>query len=368
MNRFLQRGASGGPPAAVHGGPDATGAARHDFSTNGNACGPCPQALDALARADAARYPDPAYTALRDRLADFHGVAPSRIHVAASASEFIFRITAAVARHGGRSVNLPTHAYGDYARAARAWGLTSVREGEAPSLVWRCDPSSPLGQPVAGLAGFVEALHEEATCVLDLAYEPLRLDGSLELATAQRDHVWQLWTPNKALGLTGVRAAYAIAPLDAGPLAETVEEMAASWPVGAHGVALLEAWSRRPAQEWLAASRETLREWRHRQRLLCEALGWRVQPSAANFFCVVLPGDAEPRLSAAWREHGVKLRDAASFGLDGQWRLSVLPPASQDALRAAVEGARESVAAGRAATSRVPLPAAAPASCCPPLS
>ena len=41
------------------------------------------------------------YTALRERLARFHGVDPARIVVAASASEFIGRITAAVAQQGG---------------------------------------------------------------------------------------------------------------------------------------------------------------------------------------------------------------------------------------------------------------------------
>ncbi|MGL6203454.1 MAG: aminotransferase class I/II-fold pyridoxal phosphate-dependent enzyme, partial [Giesbergeria sp.] len=58
----------------VHGGTDALGAALHDFSTNSNACGPCPAALAAVQQADATRYPDPAYTDLRAQLAAFHGV------------------------------------------------------------------------------------------------------------------------------------------------------------------------------------------------------------------------------------------------------------------------------------------------------
>ena len=38
------------------------------------------------------------------------------------------------------------------------------------------------------------------------------------LDAARRDRVWQLWTPNKALGLTGVRAAYAITPRGIGAM------------------------------------------------------------------------------------------------------------------------------------------------------
>ncbi len=78
--------------------------------------------------------------------------------------------------------------------------------------------------------------------VLDLAYAPLRLSGTSPWSAAQRDQAWQLWTPNKALGLTGVRAAYAIAPLGAEAAAQQVQQLCPSWPVGAHGVALLQAW------------------------------------------------------------------------------------------------------------------------------
>ncbi|TAL64549.1 MAG: aminotransferase class I/II-fold pyridoxal phosphate-dependent enzyme [Burkholderiaceae bacterium] len=324
-----------------HGGPDAQGVPIHDFSTNSNACGPCPDALMVVQQADAAHYPDPAYDALRRRLGAFHGVPVRRIVFAASASEFIFRITAAVARRGGRAVHLPNHGYGDYAKAALAWGLQALRGDAAAGdaqLVWCCDPSSPLGRAQPGLGEQLDALVPEAVCVLDLAYEPLRLQGHLALRAGQRDRVWQLWTPNKALGLAGIRAAYAIAP--AGPVGSAlqaqVERLAPSWPLGAHGAALLDAWTTDRVQRWLAQSRETLRLWKaHQQALLRDELGWTCLPSEANFFC------ARPVLSyrmtlqqslAGLRAHGIKLRDCASFGLPGHVRVSVQPPAAQAAL------------------------------------
>ena len=81
-------------PNRIHGGTDALGLPMFDFSTNSNACGPCPMTQSAIAQADVTRYPDPSYTALCDKLAAFHGCEPSRIVIAGSASEFIFRITA----------------------------------------------------------------------------------------------------------------------------------------------------------------------------------------------------------------------------------------------------------------------------------
>lgn len=324
-----------------HGGPDAEGVPLHDFSTNSNACSACPGVLMAMQRADVRHYPDPAYSGLRQRLASFHGVDARRVVVAASASEFIFRITAVVAQCGGRAVHLPPHSYGDYEKAARAWGLHPLRGDSAArdaQLVWCCDPSSPLGQAQPGLGERVDALGAGATAVLDLAYEPLRLQGRLALSDAQRDRLWQLWTPNKALGLTGIRAAYAIAP--AGPngamLQERLERLTPSWPLGAHGVALLDAWSTDDAQIWLAQSRHTLCLWKTAQQgLLHGDLGWTCLPSDANFFCArpALPhGMTLQQALAGLRAHGVKLRDCASFGLPGHVRVGVQPPAAQAAL------------------------------------
>ncbi len=325
-------------PLRSHGGPDRLGVPLHDFSTNGNACGPCPDALAAVRGADAARYPEPLYGALRQRLAQFHGVAPWRIVPAASGSEFIARVTAWTVRRGGRSVRVPPHGYGDYAAAARSWGLSVVDEGVV-DLAWACEPSSPLGAPQTDLQWLPES---GRAAVLDRAYEPLRLEGSLSLAPELLDRFWQLWTPNKALGLTGIRAAYAVAPSHAQDAALQLEAFAPSWPLGAHGVAMLQAWSEPGVQQWLADSRATLRQWKERQTTLCREIGLTVLPGQASFF-VCPTGDGADRLAQrlqALRGHGIKLRDCASFGLPGHVRLSVQPPPAQDALRRAWEAIR----------------------------
>ena len=323
-------------PERIHGGPDQHGIPLHDFSTNSNACGPCPEALAAVRCADATQYPDASYTALREQLGNFHGVDVRRIVLAASASEFIFRITAVVAQQGGFGVWLPPHSYGDYAQAARAHGLQQTADPEGAALRWACDPSSPLGSAHDGLQALTAS--PAAVTVLDRAYEPLRLSGALALDTAQLQTVWQLYTPNKALGLTGVRAAYAIAPINSELHVAALEQLCASWPVGAHGVAMLHAWTRPGVQAWLAGSLATLRDWKALQIALCESLGWDCLPSNANFFCArpVLPyGMTLPQALTRLRAQGIKLRDTASFGLPGHVRISVQPPAARHALHLA---------------------------------
>ncbi|WP_114968748.1 aminotransferase class I/II-fold pyridoxal phosphate-dependent enzyme [Rhodoferax ferrireducens] len=347
----------------IHGGPDALGVPRFDFSTNSNACGPCPIALSAVQQADAAHYPDASYATLRQQLAVFHGVETSRVLLAGSASEFIFRVTAWVAQQDAKTgkanrgkVCLPPHSYGDYGQAAQAWGLGQTTQPDAAQLVWACEPSSPLGglharwpcwlteaapstdtrsmtvrpELAQGLADVLPA-----PLVLDRAYEPLRLSGTPTLGDTQLAQVWQLWTPNKALGLTGVRAAYAIAPQGASDSVAALERLCASWPVGAHGVAMLQAWVQPEVQVWLAASLHILRDWKARQSALLERLGWVCLPSDTPFFCArPAPGCNLIQLRAA----GIKLRDTASFGLPGFVRVSVQAPQAQEALAVALQG------------------------------
>lgn len=317
-------------------------------------------ALEALAQADATHYPDPGYHVLRAQLGTFHAVAPERIVVAASASEFIFRITAWAVRQGVQRVTVPRHGYGDYTQAARAWGLevlpdvllegqssnSAMPKGTEPTgslLRWAAAPSSPLGQEPPGLSAWVDAAVEEgalAFSVLDCAYAPLRLQGQSSLSAAQQDQVWRLFSPNKALGLTGVRGAYAVAPAALG-VADLASLLALvpSWPVGAHGVALLQAWCQPDTQVWTAGSLARLRSWKAAQTTVCAELGWEVLPSVTNFFTVRPPpwfgssADWQRHLQAV-RRQGLKVRDANSFGLPGHWRLGVLPPSAQSALGA----------------------------------
>lgn len=442
------------PSHLSHGGPDALGIPPHDFSTNANACGPCPPVLQTLQQAPVHTYPDPACTAVRQRLGRWHGVAAERIVIGASASELIFRLTAAMGlvgqgRQAGAGVPsahdplpvrtgplpagarplpppvvwVPRHAYGDYARAAQAHGLpvrvwdtvrdiprdaTGSGSGSAScslQLLWATEPSSPLGHTPEGLADAVHARpsHARQTValqgvpgdspplwVLDRAYAPLRLSGTDPFASTALDAVWQLFSPNKALGMTGVRGAWLVAPAaclnDAGSLqAELLghlQALAPSWPLGAHGEVMLMAWPEPAVQQWLARSLDTLRDWKAQLEEGLRRRDWTVLPSVSTFCCARPPRSAlEAALSmmrpsdmptpanqvsdtrgpstpsrhtvrdarspgertqlallAVLRQQGIKLRDATSFGLPGWFRLGVRPPESQQALWRALDG------------------------------
>jgi histidinol-phosphate aminotransferase len=315
----------------IHGGPDARGAARWDFSTCSNACGPCPSVRNAVQAADATRYPDPSGATVRAALAELHGVAPQRVLLAASASEFIQRITAVTQRLWPGAVSVPRQAYGDYAVAAQAWGRMLIAEdlpGAHATLRWQACPSSPLGQ---------DALRDpharQRPSVLDAVYAPLRLRGRSAWHAGVCDQAFVLHSPNKALGLTGLRGAYAIAPREAdydlAACCAALAQAQPSWPLSAHSEAMLRAWAQESTQRWVADARTTLAEW---QQWLLDALHARgfVSLGSQAAHCVVQPPCA---MDLDWlRTQEVAVRDATSFGLAGHWRVSAQPPMAIAAL------------------------------------
>lgn len=310
-----------------HGGADRWGVPEWDFSTCANAAAPHELLRRRIAQADATRYPDPEHHALREQLAAHHGVSPRRVLLAASASEFIQRITGVVARLSPGGVAVPRHAYADYARAALAHGLPlRGRDVLHAGLRWACEPSSPLGgdEPPLPQDG-------EQPTVLDAVYEPLRLHGRGTWPATRRDAVFVLHGPNKVLGLTGVRGAYAVAPL--APRwqrwIDALQAAAPSWPLGAHAAAMLRAWCEPATQAEVATQLGLLRQWKQRFQSALGHAGIEHRDSVTPFFVLRPPS----RITVEQlRRAGIKLRDTTSFGLPGWARVNTLAGPAQEAL------------------------------------
>jgi histidinol-phosphate aminotransferase len=339
----------------VHGGPDGGPPLRHDFSTNASPL-PAPAPVRrALRDAVRTRYPDPAYADLRARLAGWLAVAPSRVLPTAGTAEAIRRLTLALAAMGSRDVWVPSPGYADYAAAAAALGLNvrpyhdaaalldALAQAPRPVLLWLCEPCNPTGATLQRdfWKALIPLLHgQRHQVVIDRAYEPLRLQGKDPVPAAVARRAWTCGSPNKALGLPGVRAGWLVAPVGARDDMRRVETLAPSWVLSAEGVALLGAWCRPDTQAALARQRDLLRTWAAQQRARLSALGWQQGPTVANFWLARPPepvAEVRRRL-VRLRRQGIKLRDAASLGATGWLRLSAQPPAAQRALAAAWSG------------------------------
>jgi histidinol-phosphate aminotransferase len=345
-----------------HGGPDGGQPVDHDFSTNANPLGPPAEVARAVAGADRCRYPDPAYAKLRAALASCHGVETRRVLPTAGTSEAIRRLTLAAKLRGISEAWVPRPGYSDYAGAACALSLP-FREydsgdmllkglGErsaAPALVWICEPSNPTGisLPDPFWREMIRVTASRSLMLgLDKAYEPLRLVGRDPVPIELANSAWQCFSPNKALGLTGVRAGYLLAPAeDALEVQTSVWSLAPSWVLSAEGVALLGAWQQPDVSAWLTRCRMTLAQWARTQREAFDTLGWSQRPSVVPFSLVrpLEQGATLSRHLAEMRREGIKVRDATSMGLPGWLRVSAQAPNGQQALVRAWKRATESI-------------------------
>ena len=362
-----------------HGGTDLGPAVAWDFSTNANPLPP-PESLSmALAGADRRRYPEPSYLHLRERLARAGLGDAERILPTAGSAEAIRRLTLMASLRGARRVWTPWPGFGEYAAAAEALGLTVQRhsgidglaEGvracraagdHAPMLVWVCDPCNPTGRGLSESAwrqlADLCAAHD-LTLAVDLAYQPLRwpqppnaAPGQGDLPECVRGIAWQLWSPNKALGRTGVRAGALVAPATAQrPDIDRLLQLAPSWVLSAEGVALLQAWCEPEVQAWLTDCAQQLATWR--DELACElrTLGWSVHtdsPSGQQVTSVVPfllakppEGESAAQVLQRCRAAGIRLRDASSLGLPGWLRLRAHVPEACQALLACLRNGQQ---------------------------
>ncbi|MEK8027868.1 aminotransferase class I/II-fold pyridoxal phosphate-dependent enzyme [Pseudaquabacterium rugosum] len=373
----------------LHGGAHAL---PHDFSTNTHPAGPLPAVARAVRAAARHRYPPADDPALRQAIGRLHAVDEARVLLLPSASAGLHLLARAAADWAGLGEAVwPTPGYGEYAAACAAAGLRRVEAWGAAAGVaaaafraggphpdrlhlW-AEPSSPDGRSdAAALRAVLDASGHDLV-LLDLAYQPMRLDGdpAAEAAMAAgawapagwlarglphgAARAWQLWSPNKACGLTGVRGAYALAPEGAQAVAAALRAAQPSWPLGADGRAMLQAWAAPATQQALAASLARVRRWRADLARVLQRAGWSVEPDGVSPFLVARAPVDRPWDADRARAAGVALRATDSLGLPGAWRLCARPPRALRALAALLadgQGQDEAAVARPTAASAAP--------------
>jgi histidinol-phosphate aminotransferase len=225
---------------AIHGGPDyaelaALGLSPDeviDFSASANPYGPSPQVRAALGGVSLDRYPDAQAIALRERLAQVHGLAPDRIIVGNGTTELIWLLGMAYLQRGDPVVFVgPT--FGEYRAAAELMGA-DVAEYRAPAaadfrpdvaaieafigrqrprLTFLCNPNNPSGVYLTREA--VEVLVAacgEGLLVVDEAYRAFVAEPWSSEPLVERDNVVLLRSMTKDHALAGLRLGYALAP------------------------------------------------------------------------------------------------------------------------------------------------------------
>ncbi|KUN76437.1 pyridoxal phosphate-dependent aminotransferase [Streptomyces griseoruber] len=303
--------------------------------------GPSPHALRAAhAAVDATgTYPDPARTAPAEALAELLGVGPDQIAVANGSDELVlltalclgdrrrpgvttagtfpgYRICLENVRRGCREVPM-----GDLAALADAF--------DGAGVVYVCNPHNPTGGALDRAA--FDLLVERAAAtgtplVVDEAYLDFAPPGTPQVL----DHLGTgapllaLRTFSKAHGLAGLRIGYAVGSAD---LVGRLREVQGSMPFSVNRAAQAAAVAALADRGHLERVRQGNAAARERFRADLAARGRRALPSVTNFLAVPVPDSARAERLLE-RDHGILVRDAGRFGLDGHLRVSVGAPAA----------------------------------------
>jgi len=298
----------------------------------------------ALAGAAIRDYPDREHQALRQAIAQRHGLEPAMVLPGNGAAE-LFTWAGRDAAQAGVSL-LPVPGFADYQRALACWqgawrplALPLRWSGpfpqpfaaptEAAAVLWITNPHNPTGQ-LWSRESLVPLLERFALVIVDEAFLPLVPGGeaqSLLPWVGRCPGLVVIRSLTKLAAIPGLRLGYALAD------PERLARWAAwrdPWPVNglatAAGVALMadRAWDQR-VQGWLA------REGPWLAAELAQLPGLVPMASAANFLLVRGERAGQPcslnglRLALEQR-HRILVRDCRSFtGLGESWlRLAVL--------------------------------------------
>ena len=311
-------------------------------------------------------YPPNDYGPLARAAAAAYGVEPEEIVVGAGADEILDLVARAWLRPGEAAI-VPTPTYAMYRvvteqRGARVHEVPRRGPGEAwaldvaairaaareAALVWLCDPNNPTGRAEAPgtLPGLLASLAGDAALdgrpaplvAVDEAYAEFVDSSALALLDSYARLI-VVRTVSKAYGLAGLRVGFGIARR---PVLEPVEHHRPPGPVSTVSAAIAAAALAEPA----IARSFVVETGVERERLAAglAAVGWRVEPSVANFLLVRFGSPAVAgRAAAALLRRGLVAR---TFGPDhplaAALRLTVRTPAEDDRLlEAAAEAARE---------------------------
>jgi histidinol-phosphate aminotransferase len=314
--------------------------------------GPLPGVVEAVAEAAASahRYPDMAVVALRDVLAERHGVTPDRIATGCG--------SVALCEHLARATCLPGdemlyawRSFEAYPIIGATTGATSIRVPNTPGhghdlpamaaaiteqtrMILVCNPNNPTGTAVRRreLDRFLDAVPGDVLVVLDEAYREFVTDPEVPdgLETyGDRPNVVVLRTLSKAWGLAGLRVGFLVAqPEVAAAVRKVVTPFSTSAAAQAAALAALRQGAEvRRRCELVIAERERLLE-------AVRKLVPDVPESQANFIWLPL-GDRSAQFGAACEARGVIVRPFQGDGV----RVTVGTPAENDAFLAAAEAA-----------------------------
>jgi len=325
------------------------------LASNETPFSPLPQVLEAVEAQlrTLNRYPDPAKSALRKRIAARTGVPAGRVAVGNGSCELLLAAADAMlepgaelvyawpsfsiyphlaAMTGARAITVPLDGAGVHDLEAMAREVTA-----ATRLVIVCNPNNPSATavPPAAIDEFVGQLPRQVAVILDEAYVEFSLlqdpDESVELLDRHPNLVL-LRTFSKVYGLCGLRAGYALGSEDFRLAVDRVRQ-----PFSVNALAQAAAAEALNHQDEVSRRVElTVVERVHVESEL-ERRGLASTESQANFSWVALGDRDEAEIVKGLAEGGVIVRAGSALGEEGRLRVTYGTRAENDRFLAALD-------------------------------
>ena len=311
------------------------------LASNENPLGPSPRVREAVADGldGLTRYPDGAAYALREALAQRHGVAPECITIGNGSNDVLDMIARVFLRPGRESL-FSEHAFAVYPLSSMAAGaelrMAAARDfghdlermaamvGPATGVVWIANPNNPTGTWLREdeLHAFIASLPAEVIVVVDEAYfeyvRPLYPDYPDTTQWLQEfPNLVVTRTFSKAYGLAAVRIGYGLSHPDVADLLNRVRQ-----PFNANSLAQAGALVALEDEDYVRRSVELNSRGLAQLSEGFERLGLSWIPSVGNFISVDT-GRPAAEVDLALLEQGVITRPVENYGLPGYLRISV---------------------------------------------
>jgi histidinol-phosphate aminotransferase len=328
----------------VPGGSElASGMKPIKLSSNENALGPSPKAVEAYGRAaqSLARYPDGSATALRKAIGAHYGLDPGRIVCGAGSDELLTLLAQAYIGPGDEAIQT-AHGFLVYDIATKSVGakLVSVPEKNLKvdvdeilkrvtaktRLVWLANPGNPTGTYLS--YDEVKRLHRglppHVLLVHDAAYaEYVRRNdygAGIELV-ATSENVVMTRTFSKIYGLAGLRIGWCYCPA---AVADVLNRIRGAFNVTGGAIAAATAALADTAHvEKNLAHNDT---WLARYAEALPPLGLEVTDSVTNFHLVRFPrtkGRTAADADAFLKSRGIIVRGVGGYGLPDCLRIGI---------------------------------------------
>lgn len=334
-----------------HSAEDVAGSDLAQLASNESPFPPLPEVVEAINQAASAmnRYPDPAATRLRQRLADQHEIEPGQISVANGSCDFLLAAAEALLEPGAEIV----YAWPSFSMYPNMAALTGAREIRVPlrddqthdleamlaeitaatQIVIVCNPNNPSGTylPSAEIADFVSRVPDHVQIILDEAYIEFQIHDdpaeSIDLLKKFPNLVL-LRTFSKTHSLAGLRVGYAM-----GSPAFVAAVNAVRQPFGVNALAQAAAVEALEHGDTIQSQIETQIAERIRVENGIAELGLETTDSQANFSWLSLGengAEIEEEVVASLAAAGIVVRAGTPLGAPGWLRVSFGTPDQND--------------------------------------